>query len=305
MGKASRSKQRLTVREKVAIQREAERRANARKRYLVGSASVVVILAIVSVFIVTKALSGKTSAGALPTGAALAAVVSGVTKVPPSTLAAVQAGPASGADKVTPPTALPPGQAPLTQNGKPVIVYVGAEYCPYCAAERWAMVVALSRFGTFSNLGAASSSAETGEAFPGTKTLTFYKSSYSSPYLVFSPAEQEDTNRKPLQALTSQQQALISKYDSPPYLPSAEQGSIPFIDIANKYMISGASYTPAVLQGLTWQKISTALANPSSPVAKSVDGTANLLTAAICKVTNDRPASVCASPSITALSGKA
>ena len=40
------------------------------------------------------------------------------------------------------------GQPALTSGGKPEILYVGAEYCPYCAAERWAMVVALSRFGT-------------------------------------------------------------------------------------------------------------------------------------------------------------
>ncbi len=34
------------------------------------------------------------------------------------------------------------GQPALTSGGKPQIVYMGAEYCPYCAAERWAMVVA-------------------------------------------------------------------------------------------------------------------------------------------------------------------
>ena len=42
--------------------------------------------------------------------------------------------------------------APLTSGGKPEMLYIGAEYCPYCAAERWAMIVALSRFGTFSGL---------------------------------------------------------------------------------------------------------------------------------------------------------
>jgi hypothetical protein len=32
------------------------------------------------------------------------------------------------------------------------MLYIGAEYCPYCAAERWPLVMALSKFGTFSNL---------------------------------------------------------------------------------------------------------------------------------------------------------
>src|SRR5690348_15801045 len=26
----------------------------------------------------------------------------------------------------------------LTADGKPRVLYVGAEYCPYCAAQRWA-----------------------------------------------------------------------------------------------------------------------------------------------------------------------
>ena len=38
----------------------------------------------------------------------------------------------------------------LTSNGKPEMLYIGAEYCPYCAAMRWSMAVALSRFGTLS-----------------------------------------------------------------------------------------------------------------------------------------------------------
>ena len=51
---------------------------------------------------------------------------------------------------------------PLTNSGKIVIVYVGAEYCPYCAAERWAIVTALETFGTFSGLQPIASAAETG-----------------------------------------------------------------------------------------------------------------------------------------------
>src|SRR6266852_5220447 len=37
-------------------------------------------------------------------------------------------------------------------NGKPEIFYFGAEFCPYCAAQRWSLVIALSHFGTFSKL---------------------------------------------------------------------------------------------------------------------------------------------------------
>ena len=39
----------------------------------------------------------------------------------------------------------------------PEILYMGAEYCPYCAAQRWSTIIALSRFGKFSGLGNMSS----------------------------------------------------------------------------------------------------------------------------------------------------
>src|SRR5205823_15010475 len=37
-------------------------------------------------------------------------------------------------------------------SGKPEVLYIGAEYCPFCAAERWSLVYALARFGTFKGL---------------------------------------------------------------------------------------------------------------------------------------------------------
>lgn len=37
-------------------------------------------------------------------------------------------------------------------NGKPSVIYMGSISCVYCAENRWAMALALSRFGNFSNL---------------------------------------------------------------------------------------------------------------------------------------------------------
>jgi hypothetical protein len=58
-------------------------------------------------------------------------------------------------------------------------------------------------------------------------------------------------------------------------------------------MSVGASYNPAILSGLTWAQIADDLHDPSSTVAKSVLGTANFATAAICSLTNNQPASAC------------
>src|SRR6266702_3251914 len=58
-----------------------------------------------------------------------------------------------GAGSVTTKFTAESGQAVLKgSNGHPELFYVGGEYCPFCAGERWAMIQALSRFGTFSNL---------------------------------------------------------------------------------------------------------------------------------------------------------
>jgi Domain of unknown function (DUF929) len=291
MGKASRSKRDGTRREKIAAQRARERRAEIRNRVLLASGSVVVVIAVVVAFVLVKANSKATTSGVSngPAGAALASVVTDTTSVPASTLNAVGAG--SGVTGL--PTSISGSE--LTSGGKPEMLYVGAEYCPYCAAERWAMVVALSRFGTFSNLSTVHSGNNPGEPYANTPTWTFYKSSYTSKYLTFTPVEEETnipqgtTSYTPLQTPTSQQQALVSKYDS------ANQGAIPFIDFGNKYMISGASYSPQLLAGKTWSQIASALKDPSSPIAKAVDGTANYLTAAICKLTSNQPATACTS----------
>jgi hypothetical protein len=85
---------------------------------------------------------------------------------------------------------------------------------------------------------------------------------------------------------------------------SSSQGSIPFVDIGNKYLISGASYSPQVLQGKSWSQIAAALDNPSSPITQAVNGTANMITAAVCKTTGGQPANVCTSKAVTSAEGK-
>ena len=299
MGKASRTKRDGTRQQKIAAQRAAARRAEIRNRVLIISGVTVVIIAVVLAFVVVKlnSKSGTTASGVSngPTGAALASVVTDTTSVPASTLDKVGAGSGVSALPVT-----LKGGSPLTSGGKPEVLYMGAEYCPYCAAERWAMVVALSRFGTFSGLSTVHSGNNSGEPYPNTPTWTFLHATYTSKYLVFSHVEMQTniptsggTSYTTLQTPTSAQQALLAKYDAPPYVPSADNGAIPFIDLGNEYMISGASYSPQVLQGKSWSQIATALQDPTSPIAEAVDGTANYLTATICKLTGNQPATAC------------
>ena len=300
MGKASRVK-RESARERIAAQRAAERRRERRNRIFIAGGSILGVVVIVVAFLVIRAFTGSSasasSGASSPTGAALpASVIKDVSAVPSATLTSIGAGTAyaKSVSRVSAP--------PLTSAGKPEVLYIGAEYCPYCATERWAMAVALSRFGTFSGLHGIKSDAS--DVYPNTPSLTFYKSSYTSKYLTFSPVEEQTVSKATLQTPSKAQQALVTKYDYPPYVTQTGAGAIPFIDFGGKYLVHGAQYNPQLLAGQSWAQVAAALKDPSSSVAKGADGAANMITATICKITNNQPASVCTSPVIKAMGGQ-
>ncbi|HET6792889.1 MAG TPA: DUF929 family protein [Acidimicrobiales bacterium] len=243
-----------------------------------------------------KPAAGSPDMGSTGSAPAPAAVVDAVTHVPASALDS------AAVPSVAPSPQVPKGASPMTSGGKPVVFYDGAEFCPMCAAQRWPMTVALSRFGTFSGLRISYSS--TTDSYPATRTLSYYKSTYTSPYLVFEPVE-ETTNIPSgsgggythLESVTPEQRQVLDKYDQPPY--SGLAYGIPFVWFGGHYLMSGPSYDPVVLQGKSWTDISGSLANPSqSAAAQAIDGVANQITATICRITGDQPADVCSSPGV-------
>jgi Domain of unknown function (DUF929) len=299
MGKASRNKRAGSARDRIAAQRAAARRQEMRRRVFLASGAVVVVVAIVVALVLVKVNSPKAktdTASEGPTGAALTKLVDTVTSVPATTLAKVGAGPiTAGPTKVT-------NEPALTLNGKPEVLYIGAEYCPFCAAQRWAMLMSLSQFGTFTGVHTIHSSST--DSYANTPTFSFYKSTFTSKYISFVPVETE-TNVKTatqdgatLQNPTAAQAALWQKLDSP-------DESIPFVDFGNKYVEIGnfTPYGPQYLTGKNWNQIAAALGDPSNPIAQGVDGSANYTTATICKLTNNQPATAC-TPTIQALEAK-
>lgn len=259
--------------------RRKVQRGSKRGLWIALGSALVAIAVVIGIFIY---ISSRSSTGdTYPTTPADPTIVQEVTSVNPSVLAAVGTGTGkvvNGPKKIS-------DSPPLLKGptGKPEVFYYGGEFCPFCAAERWGMIVALSRFGTFHNLSQTSSSST--DVYPNTPTFSFYHSSYTSQYVDFVPVEGQSYQGVTLQQLTPDQQQLINTYDS--------GKNIPFIDIGNRYTISGASYDPQVLNNQNAQSIANALSNPQSPIAQSILGTANYLTAAICEVTNQQPASVC------------
>lgn len=288
----------------LAKQRAAERSAAARERikqaqrrrqlWLVGGA-VLAILVIVGVLVIVKVATNAGSAKSGQKGsAAPASITHKIANVPSGVFDKI------GAGKVIA-RPLPLGNAaPLTQNGKPEVFYMGAEFCPYCAGERWAFAVALERFGDLRDLG-TTTSAPTDNP-PSLQTLSFHGASYTSDYLALTAKEVQSNqvvngSYAPLDKLSPPQQALVQKYDAKPYVPSA---GIPFIDFGGKWVISGATYDIRLLQGQTRQQIADALSDPSSPIAQAVIGAANGLTATMCTLTGQQPGNVCTSPGVQA-----
>lgn len=250
-------------------------------------------MAIVAIVVVLLAVSlgggakPATSAGAgssAPTELAPAAVVDAATHPDAAALAAVGAG-----STMTPVVSLPPGTTALTSGGKPLIAYVGSDYCPFCAARRWSVVVALSRFGTFSNLGATTSSSD--DVYPDTATFSFHGATYTSPYFSFVGVEQQTRDRQQLDTPSADVAQALARFDVPPYSSSA--GAIPFLDIGGRFVSIGGGYNPGVLKGMTMEQIAAATRNPQSPAGYSIMADANAITAAVCSVTGNQPASVC------------
>jgi hypothetical protein len=315
MGKASRTKQEPDRRARIAAQREAERRSEQRRRiYLAGGSILVVVIVVIAFVLVKLNSNGGTAAAASngPTGSALAAVTKQVTDVPSSVTDQVAGGKVPSAFFVDAKTssavstvssqmgsyfATVDGTA-LTENGKPEVLFIGSDYCPYCAAQRWAMINAFSRFGTFTGLTTIHSSST--DAFPNTPSYTFYGSSFTSKYISLTTVEMQHNYRignstntsvayAPLQTPTTAEETTQSAYDPGTY--------IPFIDFGGKYVQVGNidPLSPSMLAGKTWAQVATAMNEPTSTIGAAELANANYETAAICVLTNNLPATACTS----------
>jgi thiol-disulfide isomerase/thioredoxin len=278
---------RVSTRKTVPARRPIRKPVSRTPAWVAPAAVVVAIALVVAAFFVVRWYTTPVTPKPLAQDTT-AAVVSKITGLPASEFNAVGQGTASNLIKPI------KGSALTGATGKPEVLYIGAEYCPYCAAERWALIVALGRFGTFSGLQTTTSSST--DIYPNTPTFTFRGATYTSAYIDFRAVETSDRDQRPLQTPSASEQQVLSKYDP--------AGSIPFVDLGNKYAMSGATFSPDLLVGASWQAIASELQDQSSAQAKAIVGSANLVTAAICKMTSDKPASVCSSPAIQDLEKK-
>lgn len=263
------------------------------------------VVAVIAVLVIVKVASSggdATTNGDAKGGfqAAPAALEAKVTGVPQAVFDKI--GVTSPTVPVSAPTLID-GEPGLSFKGgsvtTPGLFYFGSEYCPFCAGERWSVIIALSRFGKLGNLGLSASSPE--DVYPSTPTFSFARATWSSDVLATRLVEQYAQDGKTVvMKPTKQDESIMAKYNTTKYFPGGSNGSIPFVSINNRGLVSGASYSPSVLNGLTRDQIANGLSDASSPVTQAIIATSNYLSAIICSQTGNAPAKVCSSKGVTA-----
>jgi hypothetical protein len=281
----------------------------SRSAVLAWTAVVVILLG--SVGLVTYALTHTASpAATAQTTRTSSSVLEALSTVPVATFDSV--GATVPGVELSPPRVVT-GQPALMDRGKPEVLFVGAGFCPFCAAERWPLVLALSRFGRFEVLHDANSSDQS--VFPGTSTFSFTGVRYSSDYVAFIGVELysdqigADGTFTRIAMLTPAQAALVIHAGGTGGWPSG--GTAPFVDLGGHLVTTTSAFSPALLAGQSQGQIVGAVVAPQpAPVgtaAASAPATgpaiiaaANHLTAGICAASGQQPSSVCRSKGVRA-----
>jgi len=275
--------------------RQRQRQTSHHEPRAIARASVSALL-VIALLMMAKLLVPLPAQSADSEELAPPAVMHALESVPMSEAAAIGQGPVKLIASISGPTLRGP-------KGLPRVIYVGADFCPYCAAQRWPLIVALSRFGRFQGLRFSHSGA--GDVYPETATLTFHGSSYQSTHVEFTGVEtrsnvQVNGQWTTLETPTPDVVQVFNQYDAPPYV--GRKGGIPFVDVGNRFVFSGSAYDPALLKGQTQAAIAASLSDPASEITRAILGEANVITAAICVTTVNMPSAVCRVPAILSLS---
>jgi len=161
----------------------------------------------------------------------------------------------------------------MRKDGKLFVFFMGAEYCPYSAAERWAIVRALQKFGQWSGLKQTISAARD-EPFLNLPTYDFTDATYTSSHIEFIAREIKDREFKPLQKLLKTEEKLVRKFN-----PKKE---IPFLLIGGRFMQGEAGFSPKIFVGHTFRQTETELKKAESEIRKTIDSEANIIAALLC-----------------------
>jgi thiol-disulfide isomerase/thioredoxin len=161
----------------------------------------------------------------------------------------------------------------MKRSGKLYVFFMGAEYCPYCAAERWAIVRALSKYGQWSGLKQTMSAARD-EPYLNLPTYDLTEATYTSPHVEFVARELKDREFRPLQKLLKTEEKLVRKYNP--------ERKIPFLLIGGRFMQVESGISPKIFIGHTFRQTETELKKIESGIRKTIDDEANVISALLC-----------------------
>jgi hypothetical protein len=162
---------------------------------------------------------------------------------------------------------------PAKRNGKLLVFFMGAEYDPFSAAERWAVVRALQKFGQWNGLKQTMSAARD-EPFLNLPTYDFTEATYTSAHIEFVARELKDREFKPLQKLLKTEEKFVRKFN-----PEKE---IPYLLVGGRFMQIGAGFTPKIFIGHTFRQTETELKKIESDIRKTIDAEGNIIAALLC-----------------------
>ncbi|HEX2473059.1 MAG TPA: DUF929 family protein [Nitrososphaera sp.] len=155
-------------------------------------------------------------------------------------------------------------------SGKSLVFFMGAGFCPFCASERWAIVSALSNFGSWQGL-LESASADRDEKYLNIPTFNFARAKYTSDYEILDTFNPDQL--------------------------------IPFLLIDGQFMKVGSGYSPQLLEGMNHAKLKAEVENLASSVGKAIKTEADNITALICKSIGGK-SNVCNSKDVKTLADK-
>ncbi len=179
-------------------------------------------------------------------------------------------------------------------SGKSLVYFMGAGFCPFCAAERWAIMKALERFGRWEGI-VEDKSAGHDEKYLNVPTFSLARAKYASEHVEFAGKETANRNFEPLQELDESDFEVLDMYN-PDQL-------IPFLLVDGQYMQVGAGFSPELIQNMSHEQVRTELDKPDSDIGKAVWAEIDNITALVCKSLGGK-GQACGSDSVKALVGK-
>lgn len=171
-----------------------------------------------------------------------------------------------------------------TKTGRTLVFFLGAGFCPFCAAERWAIVEALKNFGAWHNL-LEDFSAEKDEKYLNIPTFNFLKARYSSEHIEFQAVETADRYFKPIDSDGNDRYGVLENYN-PDHI-------IPFTLVDGQFMQVGCGYSPKLFEALDHKKVREQLLDRISTLGSAIKNEADYLSTMICYALKNKAEGVC------------